>query len=187
MPGFLTSKNIKRLRRRKQLTLQQLADRCELTKGYLSKIENSEKVPPFDTLQKIARGLGVGVSALVPEDRAVLSDPVACLTPSSEYGSVLDDDTPGPVVSSLADFKPGKNMMPFIWKFTRDITPMTPFKGEIMMHVISGAVQVIVGDKCFPLNTGDNLYFDADIHHSALAVNGAARVLVVKYFYKKEF
>ena len=114
MSGFSVSKNIKRFRRQKQMTLQQLADLSELTKGYLSKIENSEKVPPFDTLQKIARVLGVGISALIPEEQGLITDAKICHTPAIEYNTVLDGETSGPVVSSLADFKPGRNMMPFV-------------------------------------------------------------------------
>ena len=57
MDEQLISQNIKRHRLNKGLSLDQLARFCGLTKGYVSKIENSEKAPPFSTLIKIATAL----------------------------------------------------------------------------------------------------------------------------------
>ncbi|MFP4348264.1 MAG: helix-turn-helix domain-containing protein [Thermodesulfobacteriota bacterium] len=46
----IISRNIQKLRKRQKLTLQDLADRTGLTKGYLSRVERSEKAPPYSTL-----------------------------------------------------------------------------------------------------------------------------------------
>ena len=49
------SKRIRECRLRKNLTLQMLADRTGYSKGYLSKVEKSDKAPPVATLSTIAR------------------------------------------------------------------------------------------------------------------------------------
>jgi len=49
---------IKRLRLRNNLTQEELADRCELTKGYISQLENELTSPSIATLEDILNALG---------------------------------------------------------------------------------------------------------------------------------
>ena len=49
---------IKSLRNFHQLTQEELADRCELTKGYISQIENDLTSPSISTLIDILSALG---------------------------------------------------------------------------------------------------------------------------------
>ena len=55
-------KRIKASRISKKFTLEQLAKQTGFTKGYLSRIEKSEKSPPLATLGIIARVLGITIS-----------------------------------------------------------------------------------------------------------------------------
>lgn len=49
---------IKELRLKNQLTQEELADRCELTKGYISQLENDLTSPSIATLKDILQALG---------------------------------------------------------------------------------------------------------------------------------
>ena len=49
---------IKRLRLQNNLTQEELADRCELTKGYISQLENELTSPSITTLEDILNALG---------------------------------------------------------------------------------------------------------------------------------
>src|SRR5689334_6578356 len=56
---------IRRHRKRKGITLEALAERAHLTKGYLSKIENGAvPIEKRSTLTKIAKGLGLSLADL---------------------------------------------------------------------------------------------------------------------------
>jgi transcriptional regulator with XRE-family HTH domain len=61
-------RRIKASRINKKFTLEQLANQTGFTKGYLSRIEKSEKSPPPATLGIIARVLGITISFLVGEE-----------------------------------------------------------------------------------------------------------------------
>lgn len=65
---------IQRLREESELSLSQLANRAEVSKGYLWKLENgrTEARPSAETLYKIARALGTSMSALI--GKSVLVD-----------------------------------------------------------------------------------------------------------------
>ena len=53
MDEKIIAENIKKARLERRLSVEQLAKRAGLTKGYISKIENSDKAPPLSTLTKI--------------------------------------------------------------------------------------------------------------------------------------
>ena len=56
--------NIKTLRLTRNMTLDDLSRLTGLSKGYLSKVERSGKLPPFSTLNRIASALGVETVSL---------------------------------------------------------------------------------------------------------------------------
>ena len=52
---------IKRLRVKNSLTQEELADRCELTKGFISQVERDLTSPSIATLVDILEGLGTNL------------------------------------------------------------------------------------------------------------------------------
>src|SRR5512137_767504 len=68
------SMNIQKLRKKANMTLQDLADRTGLTKSYLSKIERKIQTPSFSTMSRIALALGVDVTSLLTERAERLED-----------------------------------------------------------------------------------------------------------------
>ena len=59
---------IKSLRNFHQLTQEELADRCELTKGYISQIENDLTSPSISTLIDILSALGTNLHEFFKEE-----------------------------------------------------------------------------------------------------------------------
>jgi transcriptional regulator with XRE-family HTH domain len=57
--------NVKKLRNKRGLTLDQLADLADASKGYLSTVETGQRLPSLPMLLAIANGLEVGVDELV--------------------------------------------------------------------------------------------------------------------------
>ena len=58
---------IKELRLGNDLTLEELASRCELTKGFLSQVERNLTSPSISTLEDILEALGTSLSAFFAE------------------------------------------------------------------------------------------------------------------------
>ena len=68
---------IKRLRLQLNLSQAELADRCELTKGYISQLENDLTSPSISTLCDILSALGTDLSEFFKREddhRIVFSD-----------------------------------------------------------------------------------------------------------------
>ena len=62
-------KRIKALRIKNGLTLEELASRCELTKGFLSQLERNLTSPSITTLEDIVEVLGVSLETFFSEEK----------------------------------------------------------------------------------------------------------------------
>ena len=58
-------KRVRRLRKKKELSQEELADRCGIHRGHMGQIERGEKNLTLSTLQKLGKGLKVSVSRLL--------------------------------------------------------------------------------------------------------------------------
>jgi transcriptional regulator with XRE-family HTH domain len=56
---------LKRLRTEKVLTQQALAERAKVSLGYVARLETGHYDPKLSTLRKLAKALGVPVTALL--------------------------------------------------------------------------------------------------------------------------
>ena len=67
--SFTVRSNIKKYRKLKNLTLQELADKTELTHGYVRDLEclSIDKTPLLDTLGKFAKALDIDIRQLFDE------------------------------------------------------------------------------------------------------------------------
>lgn len=53
------------MRKMQRLSQEELADRCGVHRTYIGSIERGEKSPTLNTVEKIAKGLGVDIAELV--------------------------------------------------------------------------------------------------------------------------
>jgi len=157
-------RRIKASRINKKYTLEQLARQTGFTKGYLSRIEKSEKSPPLSTLGIIARILGITISFLVGEEEQKTS-----------FGIVKKGERPLIVRGNALDYSyeavahafPDKKMEPFILTL-----PLKPKKktihqheGEELLFVLEGTMKFLLGNREHILEEGDCIYFDSSLPH----------------------
>jgi transcriptional regulator with XRE-family HTH domain len=57
--------NVKRLRSRKNLSQKALADKVGISVSYVSMLERGQRSPPLETIEKMAKALGVTPAALL--------------------------------------------------------------------------------------------------------------------------
>lgn len=181
------AENIRRLRLVQRLTIEQLAKRSGLTKGYISKIENSGKAPPFSTLRKLAAALGIDVNLLILAGPNTAQDIPLCIVRANERLEVLSRGTLyGYQYESLAHKKLGKNMEPFIITPAREGDAALSHEGEEFNYVLEGTLEFIYGNKRYILEQGDSIYFDSATPHIGRSLGKKlARILVVMYSYKR--
>lgn len=180
--------NIKTLRLNKKMSLDELGKLTGLTKGYLSKIERSNKAPPLSTLNKIALTLGVELTYFLKEDTEKVKDTKLTIVRKDKGKKVITKGTLyGYEYEAIAYNKPGKNMEPFIIMPASDKEVIFQHEGEEFMYVLEGTHEFTYDGKKYILKKGDSIYFDSRIPHSGRSLgNKKARILTVIYSYKRQ-
>jgi transcriptional regulator with XRE-family HTH domain len=158
-------KRIKEFRMKKGLTLQKLEEKTCFTKGYLSRIEKSERSPPLSTLGIIARVLGLTISFLVGEEEQQTSIGIVKKGERplvARKGAALDYS-----YEAVAHTFPNKKMDPFILTL-----PLKPRKktihqheGEEILFLLEGTMKFLHGNREYIVEEGDCIYFDSSFPH----------------------
>jgi len=175
-------KKIKEIRRNKNLTLQELADRTGFSKGYLSKLETSDKAPPVGTLSVIARELGVTVSSLLGEEAQ--QDSLCVVRKNERVLMASTGEDFGYAYEALANPYPNKHMEPFVLSYPSEEAFNYSFQhdGEEMLFVLQGKIRFKYANREVVLEEGDCVYFDSSTPHTGEPVGDEKlKCLIVIY------
>jgi transcriptional regulator with XRE-family HTH domain len=185
-PGAL----MKRLREERGMTLAELARLTRKTKGYLSKIERSRKLPPFTTLSTIAQALGVDLDLFLSGQAPAMGNDAASqaaagkgLPPRIPKGSpytrfrnldihrhrdgirpFLRGDSYAylPLVTQYR----GKYMSPFLMQLPPGKSRTFTHDSEEFTMLLEGRVDLIYEKRTHHLSAGDSFYLDSRIEHA---------------------
>ncbi len=152
---------IKRLRIQNSLTQEELAERCELTKGFISQVERDLTSPSIATLVDILDGLGTNLKDFFNDEdneKVVFSQGDFFETENEEYKYTLKWIVPNAQ----------KNIMEPIFieidsngRSKED----TPHEGEEFGYVISGSIILCLGSKRYKVKKSESFYFKANVNH----------------------
>lgn len=154
-------KRMKELRIQYGLTQQELADRLELTKGFISQLERNQNSPSVGTLLDIIQCLGT--------------------TPAEFFA----DEEPEQIVFGADDYFAKTNdinkctfewLVPNAQKDAMEPVRLTlspggsseidlPHEGEEFGYVLKGCVRVNYGGKSYPVHAGETFYFRSGKKH----------------------
>jgi transcriptional regulator with XRE-family HTH domain len=155
---------VRRLRRRRGLTLEELAGLSGVSRAMISKLERGEKNPTLVVAAKLAEGLGVTLSQVagIEERREVVVVP-------RERRMVMRDPETGFERQLLSPNFVGRGV-----EFIRNEIPEGSTSGEFPPHrrgveehivVERGSLRATVDGEEYLLGEGDVLYFEADVTH----------------------
>ena len=150
---------IKEIRLKNQLTQEELADRCELTKGYISQIENDLTSPTLATLKDILQALGTTLSDFFADD-----EQEQVVFTRDDY---FEKQSECSVITWLVPTSQKNAMEPI--KLTLEPKSSTdkdlPHDGEEFGFVLSGMVKITIGRKEFEAKSGESFYYRANKTH----------------------
>ena len=150
---------IKRLRLQNNLTQEELADRCELTKGYISQLENELTSPSITTLEDILNALGTTFADFFKDEK----EEKVVFTEAEFIEKVADTHKIEWLVPNAQ-----KNEMEPIRVTIEPHTTLeedVPHEGEKFGYVISGRVWLHIGQAAYCVKKGEVFYFTSDKPH----------------------
>ena len=165
---------IKQLRIQKGLTLEELASRSELTKGFLSQVERDLTTPSIATLEDILEALGSNLSEFFreePEAQIVFTEQDFFIDEQEEY-----------TIQWVVPNAQKNEMEPIVLTLAPHGTSMEliSHRGEEFGYVLKGSVTLVHGTKRNKLKPGDTFYLTNVKTHKLYNHGGnEAKVLLV--------
>lgn len=150
---------LKRLRIKNQLTLEELANRSELTKGFLSQVERNLTSPSIATLADILEALGTTLGEFFSEEK----EEKIVFSSNDFFENEQDEYRVSYIVPNAQ-----KNMMePILLELSKGGTSqkVAPFNGEVFGFIIAGKVLLHYGENKLTVKKGQTFYFQCDRPH----------------------
>jgi len=166
---------LRSLRSAKGWTLEELAERSGLSKPFLSRLESGDRQPSIAAVLTLARVFGVPMGSLFE----IRQDDESCLVirvgeRTTHHGNGIDYlPLSG---ASRFNLQPMRAMISPL----RQGSERYQHEGEEWLYVLSGRLQLCVGDREYELETGDAAHFDSRQPHRLNALDGhEAEVILV--------
>ena len=162
---------IKQLRTFYGLTQEELADRCELTKGYISQLENDLTSPSISTLTDILSTLGSSLKEFFDEedeDKIVFHPDDYFIKETEDYDFewLVPNSQKNEMEPVIVTIKPG-------CKTDLDM----PHEGQEFGYVLKGKITVVYGNKQYICKEGETFYFTTDKNH--YLINSGSKQAVI--------
>lgn len=165
---------LKELRVLKGLTQEELADRSELSKGFISQLERNLTSPSITTLMDILQCLGTSIGEFfneAPDEQIVFGKQDYFVKVDTEYKNEIKWIIPNAQ----------KNTMEPIYLTLEaggSTCPDTPHEGEEFGYVLQGTVSIHLGNKTYKAKKGESFYYPADKTHFLSSKSGAVLIWV---------
>jgi len=169
-------KRVKQLRVKSGLTLEELASRTELTKGFLSQLERNLASPSISTLEDIVKVLGVSLADFFKETEET----------KTSFGEqdYFVDERDQMSITYLVPNSPNNQMEPILLTLNPGgkSQEIAPHEGEEMGYVLQGKVELhnLTSMTVHKVQKGETFYIKGDFRH-VIINNGKtdARILWV--------
>ena len=146
---------LKEIRTLKGLTQEELADRAELSKGFISQLERNLTSPSIATLTDILQCLGTTLGEFfneTPEEQVVFG--------KADYFEKYDAELKNEIRWIIPNAQ--KNMMePILITLEAggSTYPDNPHEGEEFGYVLSGALKIAIGERVVRAKKDESFYF----------------------------
>ena len=152
-------KKLRELRKQNDLTLEDLASRSELTKGFLSQVERNLTAPSIATLEDILEALGSNLSEFFHEEeekQIVFGTDDFFVDEKEDYQVewIIPNAQKNQMEPILMTLYPHKKSH-----------VQTSYTGEEFGYVLSGAVTLELGGKSYRVRKGDSFSFKPSQQH----------------------
>ncbi len=152
---------IKNLRLGAGMTLDEVARKTHLSKGFLSQVENNKVSPHIDTLNRIANKLGVEIGYFFRDPRA--DDQKVTRERDRKRFTARYSKIHCDLLSSAVAHRKMQPLLYTIPPGESNADRVVFDGGEVFGYVLSGQIEVSFGDETHLLESGDATHFDSSV------------------------
>ena len=168
---------LRRLRLQRNLTQEEMADRCELSKGFISQVERDLASPSIATLTDMLECLGSNLKEFFSE-----TDDEKTVFSQSDMFVKEDEETLRGSITWLVPSAQKNEMEPILVELGEGgvTEEIMPHEGEEFGYVLSGTIRIVLGDQVERVRKDESFYFRPAAPHKLVnAGKGICRVLWV--------
>ena len=164
---------VRQLRKAKDWTLEQAAQKAGMARSTLSKIENGQMSPTYEALKKLATGLGISVPQLfTPPEKDQVTGRLAV----TKQGEAQSHATTTYEHELLANTLTQKSMLPYKARIRarsfQEFDGWVRHDGEEFLYVLTGTVRLYTEFyEAIDLRRGDSAYYDASMGHNVISTS----------------
>ena len=166
---------IKELRNKQGLTQEELADRAELSKGFISQLERDMTSPSIATLEDLLQCLGTTLGEFFmeeqEEEQIVFTEEDFFVKKDEEYKNQIKWIIPNAQKNCMEPIH-------LILEKGGETCLDNPHEGEEFGYVLQGAVSIHLGNKTYKAKKGESFYYTADKTHFLSSKSGAVLIWV---------
>lgn len=163
--SFSLGSEVRKARKRRDMTLMQLGGRTGLSVSFLSQVERSLLAPSVSALKRIANALRIPAGALMFEaDRRSGGTRIGVVRRGERKQITL----PASNISYELLTPDMRRRTSILWLYARAGAvsgPAISHEGEDGVIVLKGKLKVEVGGVWYELLTGDSIYFNSELPH----------------------
>jgi transcriptional regulator with XRE-family HTH domain len=177
------AQKMKAVRLEKGMTIQNLCDRTSLSKGLISKIENSRTIPSMPVFVNLIQALGVPLKDFF-EDLTYLIGKDYIHVKAKDYSTIKKEDRPGfnylhILSQSIGSCTLESAILTLDGKTSGKPTITDGFEYK---YILRGTCEYTINSTKIVLEEGDSLFFDASKPHFPSNQSKQKVVMLVLYF-----
>ncbi|GAA0534025.1 helix-turn-helix domain-containing protein [Chitinophaga japonensis] len=184
------SNKIKEKRKSRGITIQELADRADVSKGLISQIENNRTVPSLLVLINIIKALNLDMNEFFHEIGQQQQSSKIIIKEAAAYEPIEKEAAKGflykRVLTKSVKHYPVDIVILELKKGARR-NSMVKTDAYEYKYVLQGTVEYQIEDEKHVLHTGDSIFFDGRLGHKPANIgDDDAKILVVYFFLESE-
>lgn len=182
------SNRIKERRREKNITVQELAIRANVSKGLISQIENSRTIPSLIVLIDIIKALEIDLNEFFKDMRSKSDHPPVLVKRKHEYDHFEKEHADGFHYQRIFTQSISQSTVDIvILELEPDATrPLVETEAFEYKYILSGQIAYQFNDDTIILNQGDSMLFDGRIPHTPKNMGDTTASMLVIYFFEEK-
>jgi transcriptional regulator with XRE-family HTH domain len=182
------SNRIKEKRREKNITVQELAIRANVSKGLISQIENSRTIPSLVVLIEIVKALEIDLNEFFKDIRSKSAELPILVKRKEEYEHFEKEHASGFHYQRIFTQSINPSTVDIvILELEPDASrPLVETDAFEYKYILSGEIEYQFNEDKILLKQGDSMLFDGHIPHTPKNTGTQTASMLVIYFFEEK-
>ncbi|ATL46263.1 XRE family transcriptional regulator [Chitinophaga caeni] len=181
------SQKIKEKRKAKGITVQELANKADVSKGLISQIENNRTVPSLLVLVNIIQALNLDMNEFFNDINHHNQSAKVIVKKQDSYQEFEKENAKGFLYKRVLTRNVKNNPIDIVvleLKKGAKRGQLVKTDAYEYKYIIKGTVEYQVLDQSYTLETGDSIFFDGRLGHKPTNVGEDDALILVIYFFQ---